>query len=284
MKRALVVLGVLLLLGAVLSAGLATAGGLGRANLRPGWDGERRLVVLLIGSDLGPPARPGNLLRGRADAIHMVAVDAKRKRATIVDIPRDSLISGSKVNVYLSSRGPGGLARVLEDYSGVEIDYWAVTSFAGLRRMVDAMDGVQISLPRSMYDAGSGADFSSGRQRLSGEEALAFSRNRKGLADGDFGRTRHQGRLLRAVHGQLRDHRWDLPELTRLLGTLSRNTETNIPARKLFEFAQLAVSIKPSQVRQAPLSGGVGTVGLASVVYLDPGGAFADIRAGRIGP
>ncbi|MBA2729706.1 MAG: hypothetical protein H0U48_03025, partial [Euzebyaceae bacterium] len=83
MKRALVVLGVLLLLGAVLSAGLATAGGLGRANLRPGWDGERRLVVLLIGSDLGPPARPGNLLRGRADAIHMVAVDAKRKRATI---------------------------------------------------------------------------------------------------------------------------------------------------------------------------------------------------------
>ncbi|MBA3374105.1 MAG: LCP family protein [Actinomycetota bacterium] len=283
MKRVLVLLGVMLLLAAALGAGLATAGGLRRVSLRPDWNGQRRLVVLLIGSDLGPPARPGNLLRGRADAIHIVAVDAKRKRATIVDIPRDSYIFGSKVNAYLSTRGPDGLARVLEDYSGLEIDYWAATSFAGLRRMVDAMDGVPISLPRSMYDAGSGADFSTGRQRLNGEEALSFSRNRKGLVDGDFGRTRNQGRLLRAAHGRLRDHRWDLPALTRLLGTLSRNTETNIPARKLFEFAQLGVSIKRSDVRHVPLSGGVGMVGLESVVYLNPGGAFADIRAGRIG-
>lgn len=280
-RRLFVALAVVMVL--VTTAGLGTAAAIRRSDTRATWDDDRVLTVLLLGSDIGPPNRPGNPLHGRADAIHLVAVDTKRKRATVVDIPRDSYIAGSKVNEHLSSAGPDGIAAVMEDYTAVNVDYWAVTSFRGLKGIVNAVGGVEITVSSAMDDANSRAHLSAGRQRLSGSDALAFSRNRYDLPDGDFGRTHNQGRLLRAIHRTVRRDHVDLLSLTRLIAAFSRNVETNVPPRQLFRIASLAVSVKPRHVKQLSLSGGVGSAGGASIVHLNPGDAFSDIRNGHIG-
>lgn len=276
------------LLGAVITllmaANLALAAApTRRGQARPAWDNERYLTILVIGSDWGPP-RPGSPLKGRADGIHLIAVDTKKRRATIVDIPRDSLVGGTKVNAHLAFGGPQRMKSVLSRYSGIEIDYYALTSFKGLRSMVDQLGGVRMKLDRPIRDSAARANLRGGRQKLKGKQALAFTRARKTIPGGDFTRTKHQGRLLRATHRQLRQRHSDLPEMTRLLGSFSRNTVTDIPPRHLFRLAQLAIQIKPADVRQISLSGGAGFSGAESVVFLNPGRTFRDIRRGRIGP
>lgn len=254
-----------------------------QARVLPAYDADGKLVILALGSDIGPPNRAGDPRRGRADAIHLIAVDTRRERATIVDIPRDSLITGTKVNAHLNTGGPDAMVAVLEDYTGIEIDYHVLTSFSGLERMVGALGGLRVTIDTPMYDRSSGSAFSTGPRRLGPKNALAFSRDRHSLSDGDFGRSRNQGELLRAAHRRLRGS--GLIELVRLAGAFSRNTVTDIPLSRLLELGLLANRLKPSDVQQVPLSGAITTgAGGASIVLLNPGDAFARIRAGRIGP
>ena len=266
----------------VLTANVGLAAQPLQASIRPAWDNDRVLTILVLGSDAGLP-RPGNPRGGRSDGIHIVAVDTRKMRATIVDIPRDSYINGSKVNAFMTMGGPERMKSVMSSYTGIKLDYVAMTNFRGLRLMVDAMGGVRIRLDQAIRDSASRSNLDAGRQKLRGRQALAFSRARKTVPGGDFGRTRHQGELLRAAHRQIRGRQSDLLTMTKLLAAFARNVDTDIPPDQLFRMAQLAVRIKPKNVKQVPLSGPTGFVGPESIVRLAPGSAFSDIRKGRIG-
>lgn len=266
----------------VLAANLALAASEIRGIVRPHYDDDKLLTVLVLGSDAGLP-RSGDPARGRADAIHLIAVDTRRLRATIVDIPRDSYIAGDKVNGHMAFGGPERMRDVLASYTGLKIDHYVLTGFRGLRGLVEGMGGLQITMPTSVRDAGSRANVPEGTSRLRGKPALALARARKSVPGGDFGRTHNQGLIIRAAHKQIRKRQNDLMTMTRLLGVFGRNTTTDIPGPDLFQMAQLAVAIKPKDIKQVSLSGPTGFVGAASIVHLQPGSAFSDIRNGRIG-
>lgn len=242
------------------------------------------LTVLVIGSDLGPPHRPADPLRGRADGVHLIAVDTQTKRATIVDFPRDSMIAGRKVNAHLQIGGPSRLEAAMESYTGIPVDFWALGTFRSIENLVDGLGGVDVVVETRMLDAFSGSDFQPGAQRIAGWQALAFVRDRKSVPGGDFGRTRNQGSLLRYAHAQIRRSHADLPELLRLVGLFARNVATNIPKTELVQLAVLAAEIPAANVLQVPLGGSAGMEGRASVVRLAPGGTFDRIRAGQVGP
>lgn len=266
----------------VLSANLALAARDLRASVAPEWDDDKVLTVLVIGSDAGLP-RSGDPRRGRSDAIHLIAVDTKKLRATIVDIPRDSYISGDKVNAHMVYGGPERLKSVLSSYTGINIDHYVLTNFRGFRSIVDGMGGLRVDLDQSVVDRASRANVKAGESTLKGKAALALSRARKTVPGGDFGRSRNQGLILRAAHKQIRERQSDLGSLTQLIGALGRNTTTDIPPGDLFRFASLALDIKSKNVKQVSLSGGFGTAGGASIVRLNPGSAFTDIKRGKIG-
>lgn len=269
-------------------AGSAAAGPLAvvahRALIGPAYHRDGLLTFLVIGSDIGPPHRPGNPLRGRGDALHLVAVDPRSYRATIVDFPRDSLIAGRKVTEHLYRGGPEHVRGVLQDYTGIPIDFWALTTFRGLENLVTGMGGIDVVVDQPMRDPFSGSNFAPGPQRLNGGQALAYVRDRHSVRGGDFGRTRHQGDLLRFAHIQIRTHLWHPGTLARLVTLFSRNTVSNIPPGELLMLGVLATQIDPANVLQVPLSGGVGMQGSASVVFLAPGSTFERIRAGQVGP
>lgn len=254
-----------------------------KAYLRPMWDKDRVLTILVIGSDAGLPRR-GDPRNGRSDALHVIAVDTRKLRATVVDIPRDSLVGGIKVNDHMVRGGPQRTKAVLSSYTGIKLDYYAMTNFRGLRLMVESMNGVETYVDGAIQDSASRANLRAGRQNLDGHEALAFTRARKTIPGGDFGRTRHQGVLLRAAHRQLRSKHSDLPTISKLLASFKRNVATDIPNSQLFRLAALAVKLHPKKVKQVSLSGPTGFAGAASIVHLQAGSAFSDIRKGRIGP
>lgn len=273
---------------AVIVAALLTLGALAassyRTVLRPAYARDDMLVVLVIGSDAGPPYRPGDPLRGRADAIHLVAVDVIERRASVVDIPRDSVIGGTKVNAHLATGGPDALVAQLELFTGLTIDHWMLTTFHGFEQLTSDIGGVDVMVDEPMHDSSSGSDFEPGREHVAGRSALAFARDRHSLSDGDFGRTRHQGDLLLAIHARLAHSRPEPRQLVDLVATVGRTTVSDVPRHDLLALALLATEIRPDAVLHVPLTGRTAMVDGESVVYVDPGDTFTRIAEGRIGP
>lgn len=84
---------------------------------------------------------------------------------------------------------------------GVTVDHFAEINLAGFYDLANALGGVQVCLREPVRDWYSGADFPAGVQTLNGAQALAFVRQRHGLANGDLDRThRQQAFLASAVH------------------------------------------------------------------------------------
>lgn len=281
-RLAVAVLAAALVLG-LAGAGLAAA--VHQAAVRPAYQKDSLLTLLVIGSDLGPPHRPANPLRGRADGVHLLAIDGNAKRVTIVSFPRDSLIGGTKVNAHLARGGPERLRGVLQEYAGVPIDFWILATFRSIEQLVDGLGGVDVVIDQRMNDPFSGSDLVPGPQRLPGWQALAYVRDRKSFGEGDVARSRNHGKLMSFTHAQIHASDPDLPELVRLVGLLARNTVSNIPPTELLPLALLALQIDPAQVRHVTLNGAVGmTGGGASIIRLNVGDTFDRIRAGQVGP
>lgn len=254
-----------------------------QGRVRPGYAGDGDLVViLLVGSDQGPPDRPGDPAKGRADAVHLLAVDPKKAAATIVDIPRDSVVGNDKINAYLATGGPERMKQAVEELSGLKIDFWVLTSFQGFADLVDAEGGVEVTIDAPIRDRHAKATFRKGKQKLNGREALAFSRVRKTLPDGDFGRTRHQGELLQAAQEDIAGR--NLLELVKLTAAFRRHTMSNIGAEDVLSLGLLASKVEPKAVLHVPMKGSLTTVNGASAVQLEPGDAFARIKKGEVGP
>jgi LCP family protein required for cell wall assembly len=247
--------------------------------------GRRTITILAIGSD----ARRGqNPLASRADSIHVIFLHPRRQQAVVVGIPRDSFVSvpglgTTKINAALSSGGPGRMVQTVEQNFGARIDYWAVTSFWGIARMVNTVGGLQVRIPFRMKDRFSGSNFRPGLKRLRGQQVLAFARDRKSVPGGDFGRQENGGRVFVAALMQFqKEFRTNPGRLLTWIAAGVRNMETDLPVDELIDLAFAASGVRFRNVRNVVLPGGTGSVGGLSVVQLSMGTArtiFADARA-----
>ena len=238
------------------------------------------IFLLVLGND----ARPGEVI-SRADGIHLIGVNPGAGRATILNIPRDTYtaIPGhgtDKINAAHVYGGPELMAAAVANLVGVDIGYVITTGFVGLTAMVDELGGVDVDAPTAMSDSNSGAFFSAGPQRLDGTAALALSRNR-GIAGGDFNRSRNQGILILAALAKLRAEGTAPSRIFRSLTVLMRHTTLHgVGLPELYRLGRLGLSIDPSNVTNVTMPGVSGSAGSASVVFPTSGaaGVFADMR------
>jgi len=91
----------------------------------------------------------------------------------------------------------------VQDFLGIAIDQFVEMNLAGFYDLATALGGVDVCLNHPVNDSFSGADFPAGRQTLNGAQALAFVRQRHGLANGDLDRTHRQQAFLAAVTHKL---------------------------------------------------------------------------------
>lgn len=146
--------------------------------------------------------------------------------------------------------GAGRLAsKIVGDYMGQPIDYWAGVDFTAFAKVVDAVGGVNVVNPYALDDDAypkgeSGATmhihFDKGPLHLDGEHALIYVRTRH--ADNDFGRSRRQQQVLTAVKEKALSV-GAIPKLFDLLDALQNNVHTNMPIGDLKTFAGIANKI-----------------------------------------
>lgn len=252
------------------------------AEFGPSLQGNRPIFILVLGSD----ARPGTPLeKGLCDSIHILGINPKAKRATLVGIPRDSYVplatgGTNKINTALAQGGPQAMIDTIEDLAGVTLDYYAITGFDGLKRLFDALGGLEMTVPYS-FEGHEGTSFTEGKQTFTGAQALEFSRTRKSLTHGDFDRSMNQGRILLSAFGQFRaEFRRDPTALFRWIAVGMRNVTTDVPLNELLTLAFTSSEIAPRRVTNLVAVGSIGSAGGISVVSLPtPHPVFQDVAA-----
>ncbi|MGL5817787.1 MAG: LCP family protein [Phycicoccus sp.] len=176
--------------------------------------------LLLLGSDSregeGNDGYGTDADRGvKSDTNLLVHLSADRSWATVVSIPRDSMVSAPpdcsaeapreewdvrQWNHNYREGGVGCLIRTLEGNTELFVDHYAVVDFRGFKDMVDALGGVEVCSSEPIDDTSSGLELDAGRQRLGGEQALAYVRTRKSVGDGsDLGRIERQQAFLSSI-------------------------------------------------------------------------------------
>jgi LCP family protein required for cell wall assembly len=250
----------------------------------PALNAKRPLFILVLGSD----ARSGqNVERSRADSIHLLGVDVRRKRATILGFPRDSWVSipgygTAKINTAMYAGGPELVVRTIENLTGIRIDFYVLTSFTGLRALVNGIGGLEVDVPYAMRDSRSGSNFSAGNQKLNGKEALAFSRDRHSVPGGDLGRSKNQGRLLLAALKKLRSGFESDPGLLFTWIRVGwRHVRTDLSFQTLLDLGLTATQVASKNVDNRVVPATVGTVGQQSVVFISSSASsmYRDMRA-----
>ncbi len=260
----------------------------GRGAFAPGLPSNDPLFVLVIGSD----ARPGrSAVNARADSIHIVGVNPRLGRVSILGIPRDSWVaipgSGTnKINAALVRGGPQLLVRTVERVSGIRIDAFVLTGFVGFERLVDAVGGIDVRIPYPIDDSAAGALFRAGPEHLNRSEALAFARARHDVPAGDFSRSFNQGRLIIAALATLRRQVANGRRAALLPWVLagSRSLQTDLSLSQIFELLLAAPAFEPSRVRNEVASGSGTTIGGLSVVVLGERARalFRDLRGDAV--
>ncbi len=252
------------------------------AEFAPSLRGNKPIFILILGSD----ARPGTPLeRGLCDSIHVLGINPKAKRATLVGIPRDAYVpipggGTDKINTALAQGGVKGMIGTVEDLTGVTLDYYMLTGFDGLRRIFDSLGGLKIDIPYP-FEGHEFTPFEEGRQTLTGAQALEYTRTRKSLSQGDFDRSMNQGRVLQAAFAQFRAEFEKAPTaLFHWIAVGMRNVATDVPLSELLTLGFASSEITAKRVTNLVAVGSIGTAGGVSIVNLpSPNPVFEDIAA-----
>ncbi|MET9778737.1 LCP family protein [Streptomyces sp. NPDC006367] len=175
--------------------------------------------VLVIGSDSRSGDGNGRYGRDtgteRSDTTILLHLAADRDSATAVSLPRDLMVDvpgcrrpdGSRTapafapfNQAFEAGGSACTIRTAEKLTGIRIDHHVVVDFQGFKKMVDALDGVEVCLREPVHDKDARLSLPAGRVTLDGEQALGYVRARKSLGDGsDTDRMERQQRFLGAL-------------------------------------------------------------------------------------
>ncbi|MFI5532219.1 LCP family protein [Kitasatospora sp. NPDC051853] len=168
---------------------------------RPERGPQQARNILLIGSDdrSGANGEYGFAGGQRSDTTILLHLSADGEHATAVSIPRDAMVrvpacelpDGTRstprfvqFNWAFELGGPACTIRTVERLSGIRIDHHLILDFTGFKKMVDAVDGVEVCVPRAIHDRNAKLDLPAGRQVLGGEQALGYVRARETIGDG----------------------------------------------------------------------------------------------------
>ncbi|MEV7388473.1 LCP family protein [Streptomyces sp. NPDC091215] len=224
--------------------------------------------ILVLGSDSrsgkeNKKLGGGNSSGARSDTAMVVHIDAGRTSATVVSIPRDTLVtrpscplsSGGSTAVaynsmFNSAYSVGGAVcavKTVESITGVRMDHYLEIDFSGFAKLVDALGGVTVTTDQDISDDDSHLHLKKGTHHLDGTTALALARTRHGIGDGsDLGRIGLQQKLVKALLDQMASISLltDPAKLYEVADAVTASLTTDTGLDSLSELMRLGQSLK----------------------------------------
>ena len=192
--------------------------------------------ILLVGQD----RRPGEN-RARSDSMILVTFNKTTREITLTSFLRDSYVQipGYKPHKLCHAFQYGGmslLSKTLNVNFGVEVDGAISVDFSQFEQIIDYLGGVDIKLTQKEADFMNneyGLSVEPGMQRLTGKEALCYSRIRK--IDTDYRRAGRQRKVLLSLVERYKS--LTVEEMLDMLEAVLPMITTNIPKEKIVPLA-----------------------------------------------
>lgn len=187
----------------------------------------------------------------RSDVNIMAVVNPSSHQILLVTTPRDYYVEipdvsgGAKDKLtHAGIYGVDASMATLESIYDTEIDFYARVNFTSMIQIVDALGGVDVNSEvafTTSEDPGPVVNIVQGINHLNGTQALAFSRERYNLADGDYQRGKNQQAVITAMIKKAISPAI-LAGANEILSSISGNVDTNMTQEQIQDLikAQLA--------------------------------------------
>ena len=203
-----------------------------------------------------------NSFEGLSDTMLLIRFNPRTEEMVVMSIPRDTRtrISGrmTKINEANRDGGPALAAESISDLlGGVAIDRYVRINVQGVEKLIDALGGVTVDVPKDMkYQDDSQhlyINLKAGEQTLDGNQALQFLRFRYDEF-GDIGRVQRQQMMMRAVAEQTLNPA-TIARLPKILGVIQSHVDTNLAVEELVALVGYASRLERSNVQMLMLPG-----------------------------
>ena len=179
---------------------------------------------------------------GRSDVNMLVTVNPKTKNVLLTSIPRDYRVKLKKFGnaedkiTHTGLYGADCTVDAVEELLDVDVNYYVKVNFATVREMVDAIGGIDVYSDKEIsLDVGGGRihKYIQGINHVSGEEALAFARERDSYESGDIHRNMNQQAVMKAIIEKATSSTTILNKYGDILSGLQGYIRTNFSEREI---------------------------------------------------
>ncbi len=228
---------------------------------------KSKLNILVTGMD-------GADEKSRTDTIMLAALDSDANTITVMSIPRDTMLEPQEEiapKLVASDVSPpkslkfgelaaysGGdttyLKAEVERLLGISIDYNIKIKMPEFERIVDAVGGVEMTIPDGglhYKDNAQNLEISlkGGKQLLDGKKALQLVRYRATYPNGDLGRVEVQQQFVKALYYKMMDSSNFVTRLPDIAATLIEGVETDITLDDVIRYGTFFTKMSKAELK-----------------------------------
>ena len=194
--------------------------------------------------------------RGRSDVNILAVINPETKQILLLSTPRDYYVELSinkgGMKDKLAHAGIWGIdvsMDTLGNFYGLDVGMYFKVNFTGFKAVIDALGGVEVDSDVA-FTAGTNASsqstgrtytFKKGINKLDGDAALAFSRERHAFSDGDRQRGRNQMKVIAGVVKKLQSSAM-LTNYAAIMNSVSESFETNMTTEQIQALVKMQLS------------------------------------------
>lgn len=213
---------------------------------------------------------------GMSDTLIVCSYNPKTQKASMLSIPRDTYVTNGKYkysaenkinSVFNHGETPEKTVTAVNEVTGLNIKYYILIDTEALRKLVDAIGGVEFDVPINMNYDDYGQDLhinlKQGLQKLNGsqaEQVVRFRHNNDGstypyeYGGEDYGRMRTQRNLIIAVAKQTIKFK-NITEIKNIINIMQDEVKTNIDFNLVKDYVPYAINMNMDEIQTAQLPG-----------------------------
>ena len=203
-------------------------------------------IVYISGSD----SRVGIKATARSDVNIIAVVNPKEGKILLVSIPRDTYVQlhgTTGLRDKLTHAGIYGIdmsKTTIEDFLGIKIDHTIKVGFEAVVKVVDELDGIDITSDQAMTfkTRGEVCEFIEGTQHVDGACALRFARERKSYQRGDRHRGENQQQVITSIIARLTSSKDYLLKAPSILDAAADLFETSFERDDITAFIRMQLT------------------------------------------
>lgn len=222
-------------------------------------------TILLLGVDSkdGEPAR--------SDTIMLLRFNPLTRTMNQLSIPRDTRVTlpngtQDKINAAMFWGGSAMAVEAVKDYLGIDVNHVMVVNFQGFPRLVNAVGGVDINVPKTVTTVAGSTQrtvvFKEGWQHMDGKYAMLYVRIR--YADDDIHRAERQQQFVQALQKKIAQPS-NITKLPEIGKHFMSGVDTDLTTNEILELGLLRYIT--SGGKHSVLSGTPGWEGGISYIY-----------------